>query len=332
MVKVYLALTVIFILVSGWSHAEVQINRKTTVTFASSEEGKRILMTRDDFIQRLSPFDRAARMKTDKDVSEAVFLEFIGNNVRTWTETEKQKVDSAFRGIQTRLGELSFPERIYIIKTTGNEEGGAAYTRGNAVVIPEAKLAADTVAIQRIICHELFHILSRGNPALQERLYETIGFTKCNEIEFPAMLKSRKITNPDAPKNDHYIRVQVDGKESCVVPILFASTEKYDVSKGGRFFDYLQFQFLVVEPRGEEAVAIPLNDGLSPRLVDARKVSGFMEQVGKNTRYIIHPEEILADNFVLLILEERNVPSPDIINKIRMVLIHYKNKCIDMNT
>jgi hypothetical protein len=88
----------------------------------------------------------------------------------------------------------------------------------------------------------------------------------------------------------------------------------------------------VVEPRGEEAVAIPLNDGLSPRLVDVRKVSGFMEQVGKNTRYIIHPEEILADNFVLLILEERNVPSPDIINKIRMVLIYYKNKCIDMNT
>jgi hypothetical protein len=220
-----LVLTVIFLLLSGWSPAETQGNKKITIAFASLSEGRQILMTRDDFIQRLSPFDRAARMKTDKDIPEAAFLKFIGDNVLPWTRTEEEKVDSAFRGIQPRLEALSlpFPEKIYVVKTTGNEEGGAAYTRGNAIVIPKAKLT-ETTAIQTLICHEIFHILSRGNPELQERLYETIGFTRCKEIEFPAMLKSRKITNPDAPKNDHYIRVQVDGKESCVVPILFAST------------------------------------------------------------------------------------------------------------
>ncbi len=320
--KPYLVLAVIFVLLPVWSHAEIQLNRKTTVAFASSDEGKRILMTPDDFIQRLSVFDRAARMKTDKDVSETDFLKFVGNNVLPWTEREKQMVESAFQGIQSRLEalSLSFPEKIFIVKTTGNEEGGAAYTRGNAIVIPKAILSENTMTIQKLICHELFHILSRANPNLQERLYETIGFTKCNEIEFPAMLKSRKITNPDAPKNDHCIRLQVDGKASWVVPILFASMEKYDVSRGGEFFNYLQFQFLLVERSGDSPLVRPLYDGRYPRVVDMRQVSGFIEQVGRNTEYIIHPEEILADNFALLVLEERNLPSPNVIKKISAVL------------
>ena len=38
------------------------------------DEARRILTTRDDFIRALSPFDRAARVKTDKDVSEKEFL------------------------------------------------------------------------------------------------------------------------------------------------------------------------------------------------------------------------------------------------------------------
>jgi hypothetical protein len=35
---------------------------------------------------------------------------------------------------------------------------------------------------------------------------------------------------------------------------------------------------------------------------------------------VIHPEEILADNFALLILDERNLPSPEIIEKMRLIL------------
>lgn len=322
MKNLYLALAIIFILLAGWSHADVQLNKKTSVTFASSEEGKRILMTRDDFVQHLSPFDRAARMKTDKDIPEAAFLKFIGDNVLTWTKPEEEKVYHAFLGIQPRLEalSLSFPEKIYMVKTTGNEEGGAAYTRGNAIVIPKTKLVEDTTAIQKVLCHELFHILSRANATLQERLYETIGFTKCNEIEFPAELKSRKITNPDAPKNNHYIRVQLGGKVSYVVPILFATTERYNLGKGGEFFDYLQCQFLLVEQRGDKTVFTPLYNGPSPQFADMRQVSGFIEQVGKNTLYIIHPEEILADNFALLILEDRNVRSPEVIEKVKVVL------------
>jgi hypothetical protein len=58
----------------------------------------------------------------------------------------------------------------------------------------------------------------------------------------------------------------------------------------------------------------------APKLVGPQAISGFFEQVGRNTQYIIHPEEILADNFALLILGEQNVPSPEVLEKMRKVL------------
>ena len=82
MLMVVLALT-------GFSKAQIKLKDNTVVVFASVDEGKKILTARDDFIQRLSPFDRAARMKTDKDISEEVFLKFVGENVLTWTDAEK---------------------------------------------------------------------------------------------------------------------------------------------------------------------------------------------------------------------------------------------------
>ena len=57
-----------------------------------------------------------------------------------------------------------------------------------------------------------------------------------------------------------------------------------------------------------------------PVLASPEEVSGFFEQVGRNTKYVIHPEEILADNFALLILDEHNVPSPEILQKMRLIL------------
>ncbi len=51
-----------------------------------------------------------------------------------------------------------------------------------------------------------------------------------------------------------------------------------------------------------------------------QQASDFFTQVGHNTRYIIHPEEILADNFALLVLAERNPPSPEIIERLQGIL------------
>lgn len=315
-------ITVIYTTCIHFAHAQLRIGSDTIIAFATLDKGKEILTAQDDFVRRMSPFDRAARMKTDRDISEAKYLEFVGKNVLEWNDIEKEKVASAIRGLQAELDALSlpFPKEIFIIKTTGNEEGGAAYTRANAIILPKDYLTASIQKIQKTICHELFHIMSRTNPDLREKLYASIGFIKCDEVTFPLELESRKITNPDAPRNDHCIQLQVLGKECWAIPILFSSTEKYNIERGGEFFNYLQFQFLLVEKHDNSSRVKPMYDNQKPRLVEMKQVSGFFEQVGNNTRYIIHPEEILADNFALMVLQERDLPSPSVLKMLEEIL------------
>jgi hypothetical protein len=302
--------------------AELQL-AGAKVHFASASEGGQTLKTRDDFIQRLSPFDRSARMKVARAVSEDEFLAFVGSNVIGWSQEQIQLVSKAIDALRPRLGDLSLPlpPTIQLIQTTGNEEGGAAYTRGAAIILTKDELAKDEETLQRLIAHELFHVLSRQNPELREKLYRIIGFEKCNEIELPSDLKRRKITNPDAPRNDHFIRLRVDGSECLAVPILLSSAETYDTKRGGEFFAYLQFKFLVVEKSADSKTLKPAFEGASPKLVGPERVSGFMEQIGRNTEYVIHPEEVLAENFALLVLKKANVASPVILQKMRDILL-----------
>ena len=302
--------------------AQMTLGEGVLISFASAAEGKQILTSRDDFVERMSPFDCASRLKTDKDVSERKYLEFVGQNVLEWNDAEKRKINSAFQGIRNTLEAMAlpFPERVLIIKTTGKEEGGAAYTRANAIVLPQAELNSTAAGILKTICHELFHIMSRANPDLREKLYAAIGFAKCNEVAFPPELKSRKLTNPDAPRNDHCIRVKVGGKDQWAIPILFSSSEKYNMDRGGEFFNYLQFRLLLIERPNDGPTVRPMVDDQKPKLVGVQQVTGFFEQVGKNTGYIIHPEEILADNFALLVLGKRNLSSPEVVERIQATL------------
>jgi hypothetical protein len=306
----------------GACQAQIKLSGDTTVTFATADEGRKVLTARDDFVRAFSPFDRAARMKTAGEVSEKAFLEFVGRNVLDWTEAEKVLVVSALERLRTPFDRLAppWPKAICFIKTTGKEEGEAAYTRDQAVVLPQNMLVPDRPLSPRLIAHELFHVLSRSNPGLRDRLYQVIGFVKCPEIEFPEVLRDRKITNPDAPANDHCIRVQIAGADVWAVPILYSRTERYDVRQGGEFLSYMASQLLLVNREGNSPVAKPVYVGSQPRLVDFDQVSGFYEQVGRNTEYTIHPEEILADNFTMLVMEDQNVPSPEILQKLRDVL------------
>jgi hypothetical protein len=307
---IYLTIALSLVGFTGLAAADLDLRTGCAAHFTSSAAAAEILGQKDEFIQRLSPFDRAARMKTDKAVSEEEFLKFVKANAAGWNEVEEKRICAAINALRPALERLpiAFPRRIAFVKTTGAEEGRAFYTRDTAIMMPEKETAAaDEELLRKTIAHELFHILSRNNPELREKLYRLIGFTSCDEIDFPAELKSRKITNPDAPRNDHAIRVLVDGKEVSVVPILFSSAPNYDPALGGEFFNYLQLAFL---PKGSK----------SQELLALQQISGFFEQIGRNTNYIIHPEEILAENFALLVIDKRDIPSPEILDKMRRVL------------
>jgi hypothetical protein len=159
--------------------------------------------------------------------------------------------------------------------------------------------------------------MSRTAPAARDGLYATIGFRRCAELTLPPDLAAIKLTNPDAPLNDHCIDVLIDGNRRTVVPILLSESERYDVERGGEFFEYLRLRFLAVEVNPDTGATKPLVVNNQLLLVPITKLAGFFEQVGRNTGYIIHPEEILADNFAHLLTQSDDLKSPEIVSKMR---------------
>lgn len=300
--------------------ASLSLGANTTISFATIEQGRQVLTNRDDFVRAMSPFDRALRMKTDKEVTEQQFLVFVGQHNLEWNGTEKEKVAAALKPFQEKLEALAlpFPENILLIKTTGAEDSNLAYTRANAIILPQATIAKPVDKLTKTLIHELFHVLSRANPGLRDRLYASIGFLRCEEVKLPPDIKARKITNPDAPANDHCILLKAAGKDVWAVPVLYGRTERYDPASKASFFSHFELRLLVADRKpGQDKPGISAGD---TRLVSLKDTTGFFEQIGRNTTYIIHPEEIVADNFALLVGGSNSVPTPVILEKMEKIL------------
>src|SRR5215472_15116923 len=187
----------------------VLIRSDTEVRFAGAAEGARVLSSPDVFVRAMSPFDRSARLKTDKDVSEAEYLAFVGRQSTEWTSAEEARIRPILEQFRERTADLNLPlpSTILLVKTTGLEEGMLPYCRGAAVVIPTNVVEGDAGKLQRVIFHELFHVYRTHNPAARRGLYRIIGFDVCPEIDLPPELRSRKLTNPDAPLIDSFIEL-----------------------------------------------------------------------------------------------------------------------------
>ena len=290
------------------------------LTFATREQAQALLAGRDDFVSRLSAFDRAARVKRSTPVSEEEYLAFVASQALGWTPEQRSLVEQVYARLTPALDAVGvpWPEYVRLVVTTGAEEGGAPYTRGDAIVIPAPMLSPGR-ALPAVLAHELFHMLTHANPALRARVYAAIGFHPCGEVVLPSALRELRITNPDALRNDACIAVRVKGARTWAVPMLYARAP-YDAKAGQPFFAYLVAKLLLLDGSGAQPPSPATYDDAHPRLVDFDTVEGFFEQVGRNTRYVIHPEEILADNFALLITGAARPASPDVLDRIKASL------------
>ena len=286
------------------------LNRKASAVFLSEP---------DDFVRALSPFDCASRLQTGRVVRQADYLNHVRAQALDWEKAEVERVSALLKELRPRMMDLKlpWPRVIHLIKTTGKEEGNAAYTRRNAVIMPAGKLKQKNDKLQQLLVHELFHVLSRTNPKLSTRLYRIIGYKPVPLLKFPAELLPRKLTNPDAPFSRHAIDVEYAGRTVKVAPILYARTEKYDAKQGGTFFRYLVFRLLVLDP--EDLSKAMRGADEKPFLLEPAEAKGFQEKIGRNTRYIIHPEETMADNFVFLVFGKKNLPNPEIVRAMKKV-------------
>ena len=289
---------------------------KESIKFASIEKAQQLLLEEDSFTKAWSQFDIDSRMGKSNSAREELF-EYIDTQVREWTNSEKDMIIDICNDIDAKIAEnnfkITFPEEIYFLKTTGDEEGGATgYTRNTYIVLKEGA-ASSRKSLEHLIVHELFHVLTRNNPEFRKDMYKIIGFDITESIAYPDKIKSRRITNPDAPQTDSYINLTADGKDISCMMILYS---KKDYT-GGSFFDYLNIGFLNLV--GDEEKTIEYVDG-EPVIYTMDQIENFFEQVGRNTNYIIHPEEILAENFSYAILGKEDLKDAAIVEAIKKLL------------
>lgn len=294
---------------------ECQLTDKCTLIFATPEQGKQALAVNDTFMQHVQGLERQLRLESRDPVSQEEYIAFLQAGTKEWTDQEREQVAKATAEVATAMSEydLPFPTEIQLVRVTRKVESNAPHCRGPAIILPDKFF---NNRMKTVLTHELFHVLSSHNPDLRDRLYAVIGFEKTNPIELPDSLLPRRLTNPDAPVHQHVIELTFEGEPTYVVPVTLTRFNRY---RPGGLFANMDFQFLKVEKKGEEYVP-SLEDG-SPVLLSPQNSPDFMEKIGRNTGYVIHPEETMADNFWMLMLGRSDVPDPWVLDKLKNELL-----------
>ena len=299
---------------------EVPLHGESVIKFATQKEAAKLLGKRDRFVAAMSTFDRHSRLRNET-ATEADVLELASSAALGWSPANIKKMKKVIESARTKFAKfkIPFPKTVLLIQSNGKEEGGAAYCRSNAVILPSSRVAKHSLEeMESLLIHELFHILSSHNPKLRTSLYKIVGFQTCDPIPLPKSLTGRKITNPDAPLFDCYINLDTKDNQVKATPVLFSSVEKYDAEKGGSFFKYLTFKLMVVEEVKDKFQAEIY--GGEPIMLSPGGLKSYFEQIGNNTKYIIHPDEILADNFTFLILKKKGLKTPRIVEEMSQQL------------
>jgi len=267
----------------------------------------------EGFFEKVGITDMLIQMKQpyqdslDRNELLQTYRDFLKTEVLDFTEDEAHFCQSVFGEIYPQVQKLHpdiFPKHLQLIKLKGNHYGpGAFYTREQTILIPQGVLKEkQRASFYETMLHEIFHIYSRYHPERRRDLYELIGFKKLDvpeDLSMESSLKKRLLLNPDGIDLRYAIELKEAGKPLFAVPILAANSLGYETDKP-EFFDYLQFNLYPIQSLYSRTIkVISQNDG-SSRL-NLKTIEGFYEQIQKNTDYIIHPDEILADNFIFLI-------------------------------
>lgn len=284
------------------------------VVFTDSAEAS-VKIVKDDvegYFNRVTPVDMAIQMKKPlaehrDQVHTSAFIRFIKTEVSDWTADEKKLIsptlEEAF-SIVKKLNPACLP-KISLIKIKTNHYGDHVYyTRGHHICIPENIFSEYDSDLQLpILIHEIFHVISKQNPAYRDSLYALIGFEKLDkEPDIPVVLHKRLLTNPDGVSRSHAIRLGDESKgETSVLALPLISSNRSDFNPSlPHFFDYLSFDLYPVEKiAGRYIVG---TDTLGNTKLETALTTHFFTKIRDNTRYIIHPEEIMADNFMLAAL------------------------------
>jgi hypothetical protein len=259
----------------------------------------------EGFFNKVTPLDMKIQMKNNTYTTEEIikidYIKHLKSSVKPVSENEEIAIRKVIHEVFLMCNTIAkdiFPKKIEIIKTNMNHYGASVfYTRENRIIIPENLLRRELdQEFSNSILKQIFHLHLRYDYWKRIDLYKAIGFESLDVLKVPTALKNRILLNPNgiAPTVIHHISDN-SGEDFSAVPIIFTN-DKQEIFRNLSFYSTVNFALYKIE-HGQLITTI---DGGST--VDMPSIANFYEQIGTNTTYIIHPNEILADNFVLLAL------------------------------
>jgi len=88
-----------------------------------------------------------------------------------------------------------------------------------------------------------------------------------------------------------------DGEQKLAMPFLI-SNKPYYSSSIPTFFAYLKFDLYPLETLNNGS-ALLVSDLVGNTVLPPEMQNDYFAHIGDNTQYVIHPDEIMADNFML---------------------------------
>lgn len=273
----------------------------------------------DLFFERVTASEMSIQMKqalsagqTRADVLPD-FQDFLRRDVESFTAEESSRVTEVIQEVFNTCKNVfpgAFPDTLKLIKTKGQHYGASVYyTRMNCIIVPANVLdPEERKAFTSTMYHELFHVFSRLNPEKSRRLYRLIGFERIGleHLQVPDALAARVLYNPDGVDFAQKISLRTpDGNTIEAIPVIYANHLGYKPGQN-EFFGYVEFNLYQVEKAGDNFwKVITRDDGYSSTL-NLKELPDFFRQIKDNTGYIIHPDEVLADNFAFLMQGKSN--------------------------
>jgi hypothetical protein len=288
---------------------------RLAVHFASLQEARAALTADDDWTRTAGDIQRGAIARKRPPVDDVQFKEALARAGRDCTAAERERWSKAIAWLEPRMELLRLLPRVTIVCTDGSDSTDAAYTRGNAIFMPQ-RVQQGTMSDAELAAHELFHVISRAHPQLATRLYALLGYEPAGELEWPPQARMVRISNPDAPHHRHVMRIDRNGTVHAVMPILLATAP---VHPGQSYFDVLRVVLMAVEPGPVGSTSKPKFDAEGRPIVFGSETADYLRQLGGNTTYVFHPEETMADN-VAFLASGRRVANPVLLERIRAVI------------
>jgi len=296
-IKVYWFIFILFFLNSGCKTQKVSTDAYLKIVDSLAASQLIIEEDKDIYFAKVQPLEVSIQMKkelqfTDRQEAVDSLTYYLSRQVNNFTKEDRQFIDSVFTTAKKMIKALNpriMPDTIQLIIIKPDFFGDQVYfTRNNVIYFPQSSFLNKNFQMElRVMVHEIWHVISRLNPELRNKTYPLIGFERHGKkLTMPVNLEKRLIINPDASFNDFAI----DLNGTLAIPLLTSKFSKY-TKDNPNFFDYIDFNLYPINK----------DNSVGTKGILDERTDAFFQKIKDNTNYIIHPEEIIAENFQLLV-------------------------------